>query len=215
MCMAPHNMEEPQATALRRGGTLSDGLGEFGEPLTDGTFSALARLAAVVDALARLQQIGHVEHDGEVDQQNRYMEDALAVKQFVDFEGQVQGAGDQGDPLGPGSGVPKSVSLQEAQNGIRERRSGDGPYFCHGQRVCPIEEDLSKVVIRADMKKSEQAVGDIPGVFALHQQKNTARRQQYDQPLGELQCSNAAQHLEVASGPWLRGCDLRVHYRAH
>jgi len=40
-------------------------------------------LADVVDAFARLQRVGHAQHDGDIDQQNGYVEQILFVNHFM------------------------------------------------------------------------------------------------------------------------------------
>ena len=81
----------------------------------------------MVGALAGFQGVGHIKDYGEINQQNGYVEQTLFMNQFVDFKGEIQSAGNQGDPLGPGSGVPESVGFYEAQYGISEGGGGDCP----------------------------------------------------------------------------------------
>src|SRR5580658_598969 len=60
-----------------------------------------------------LQLINHIQHNRQIHEQQRNMEEVLPVDHFVDLEGKVKRAGNKSNPLRPGSGVPESVSLDE------------------------------------------------------------------------------------------------------
>src|ERR1700676_1994679 len=85
--------------------------GETPSPDSHTVGASACPVVDVVGVLACFQGVGHIEDHGEINQQDGYVEQILFVNQFVDFKGKIQSAGNQGDPLGPGSGVPESVSF--------------------------------------------------------------------------------------------------------
>ncbi len=125
--------------------------------------------------MVKRSQVGHVGDNRQVDDQQRNMEEAEPAKQFMHFEGQVEGGGDQRNPFRPGPSLPKPISLHEAQRGIGKRNAGDCPQLLIGQTVSPAQKNVGKVAIGADMQEVQQIFGDFVGVF-VKQEKNAAAR---------------------------------------
>jgi hypothetical protein len=65
------------------------------------------------------------------------------------------------------------------------------------------------------VKKSEQTVGDIPGIFPVYQQKDATGSHQDHHPLQHFEGGNRAEDLQRGSVLGFRCRDFAVHDRIH
>ena len=92
------------------------------------------------------------------------MEEIYPVEQLVDLIWQVHTARDQGDPLRPGFRVPQPVRLYKPQDRVNCGHRGDGQQLLLGKSIGPIQENLRKMVIGADMEHPQTPIRNIAGI---------------------------------------------------
>lgn len=152
-----------------------------------------AAFAAIVE-----DHVEHIEDNCEIADQESAAEESDSAKEFAHFEGQEQGSGCKGDPLGPGAALPEAIRFGEAESGVGERDAGGGPESRVGDAVCKVEKALRQAVIGADVQERQQTFRQQPGVLVKEYQG--ADPHQYDEDsLKELKAGDCAQKVTLAA----------------
>lgn len=166
--------------------------------LACGSHGCRTAFAAIV-----ANDVNHVDHDCQVSDQQSAAQPGDSPHEFADLEGQEQGSGNQGHPLGPVAGLPQAVGLGEAERGIGEGDAGRGPEAGVGHVVGKVEKELGRTAIGADAQDGEQTLGVEPDIF-VNQGKSTQSHQHHKTALKELEHGYSPEHATLtAVGIWL------------
>src|ERR1700722_11302371 len=107
-------------------------------------------------------KIEHIEHDQQVDDDDRQPEPVRPPNKIVDLERNVNAARYSRHPLRPGQRVPQAVGFDEAQQHVDAGYDGDLPQADIVEARHQIDENSDVVMVGADVEKFEQALRHSP-----------------------------------------------------
>ena len=141
----------------------------------------------------------HVENYGKVYEEDAEVEEIGAMEDGQDFEGEINCAGDEGDPFSPRAGMPEAIAFGKTHNNVDKGNGDDSPELAGGQGIGPVEKHLSKVIVGADVQELEEVVGDVPGVV-LNDQDDSASANENQRGLRPFERGNGTKHAELGPG---------------
>jgi hypothetical protein len=136
-------------------------------------------------------QVEHIEHDERVQQKHSQSKPSGVSNEVRRLEGDVDTACDGGHPFRPRQGIPKSASLDEAQNYVDARHQSDLPKPDVADARNQIDKHSYLVVLGADMQELQEALSDSPDISMPHR-KQTKAGQNHDDSLREFNGGNRA-----------------------
>jgi hypothetical protein len=132
---------------------------------------------AVLD-VALVQASYKVGEDGHVEKEDTEFEEGEAVEDFVDFDGNEAGGGDDGEPLGPEGVEEEADAFAEVEAAVDEGADGKEAELGGGDAGDFFDEGVDVVVFGIEAKFADPGVEDFEGVGAKEAEEVEAEDEQ-------------------------------------
>ena len=95
--------------------------------------------------------------------------------------------------------MPEAVAFGETQNDVNKGDGDNSPKLAGGQSIGPVKKHLSKMIVGADVQKTQKIVGDVPGIV-LDDQHDAKGPDQNQRGLRPFERGDGAKHTELGPG---------------
>ena len=106
------------------------------------------------------ERVRHVEDDRQVGGEDEQLHPRNLAKQFVDFDWDVEAAGDEGEPFGPAALMPESIGFHAANDGVEQGGACDHPEIRIGHATRGIDEDMGIMARGVEVAVTNESFGD-------------------------------------------------------